>query len=119
MDHLRCRTGRDVRHGGRYSRNLLRHVTGQLAACVSLQALLISVLDYFSDLLDERFTLILQDKLTLDHDLGDLLRVVSIQVKPEGHHLPVVRLQLTLCYPVAPVGYIKDIELRLRELLMA
>lgn len=38
------------------------------------------------------------------HDLSDLLWVVSIKVKPESHHLPVVGLQLTLCYPVPSVG---------------
>lgn len=38
------------------------------------------------------------------HDLSNLLGVVSIKVEPESHHLPVVGLQLTLCYPVPSVG---------------
>lgn len=52
------------------------------------------------------------------HDLGDLLRVVSVQVKPESHHLPVVGLQLTLCYPVSSVGDLdahKHVEIQLER----
>lgn len=38
------------------------------------------------------------------HDLSDLLRVVSVQIEPKGHHLPIVSLQLTLGHPVSSVG---------------
>lgn len=117
-DLCRC-TGREIRHGDRYSGNLLLHVSCHLAVCLPLQASLISILYHLSDLLNERLPLVLQDKLTLDHDLCDLLRVVSIQVKPKGHHLPVVGLKLTLCYSVSPVGDIENMEFRLGGLLMA
>lgn len=43
-------------------------------------------------------------RMRVYHDLGNFLRVVSVQVKPERHHLPVVGLQLTLCNPVSSVG---------------
>lgn len=38
------------------------------------------------------------------HDLSNLLRVVAVQVKPEGHHLPVVSFQLTLGHSVSSAG---------------
>lgn len=38
------------------------------------------------------------------HDLSDLLRVVSVQIEPKSHHLPVVSLQLTLGHSVSSVG---------------
>lgn len=43
-------------------------------------------------------------RMCLHHDLGNFLRVVSIQVEPERHHLPVVGLELTLCDSVSSVG---------------
>lgn len=44
------------------------------------------------------------NRMCVYHDLGNFLRVVSIQVEPERHHLPVVRLELTLRDPVSSVG---------------
>lgn len=41
------------------------------------------------------------------HDLCNLLRIVSIKVKLECHHLPVVCFQLTLCYSVS---HIRDLQ---------
>lgn len=38
------------------------------------------------------------------HDLSNLLWVVPVQVKPEGHHLPVVSLQLALGHSVSSAG---------------
>lgn len=114
-----CSAGGDVWHGDRDSRNLLFLIACHLTVCVSLQALLISVLYHLSDLLDERLPLALKDELTLHHDLGDLLWVVSIKVKPESHHLAVVGLQLTLCHSVSSVRNVENIELGLGELLVA
>lgn len=41
------------------------------------------------------------------HDLSNLLRVVPVQVEPEGHHLPVVSLQLTLGHSVSSAGNLR------------
>ena len=38
--------------------------------------------------------------LASHHDSSDVFGIVSVQVELEGHHLVVVRLQLTLHHPV-------------------
>ncbi len=43
------------------------------------------------------------------HDSGDVFRVISIQVELEGHHLVVVRLQLTLDHAV---HFIRELQRR-------
>ena len=41
------------------------------------------------------------------HYLCNLLGIITIKVKPEGHHFPVVRFQLALCYSVS---HIRDLK---------
>lgn len=43
------------------------------------------------------------------HDSSDVFRVISIQVKLEGHHLVIVCLQLTLHHPV---HFIRELQRR-------
>lgn len=42
--------------------------------------------------------------LTAHHDGGDVLRIVSVQVKFKGHHLAVVSLKLALHHPIHLIG---------------
>lgn len=48
------------------------------------------------------------------HDSSDVFRVISIQVKLEGHHLVIVRLQLTLHHPV---HFIRELHRRTRSMV--
>lgn len=43
------------------------------------------------------------------HNLCNLLWVVTIKIKFEGHHLPVVRFQLALCYSVSHIRNLQNI----------
>lgn len=49
------------------------------------------------------------------HDSGDVFRVISIQVELEGHHLVIVRLQLTLHHPV---HFIRELQRRTGSMVM-
>lgn len=41
------------------------------------------------------------------HDLCNLLWIITIKVKFEGHHLPVMSLQLAFCYSIS---HIRDLQ---------
>lgn len=43
------------------------------------------------------------------HDSSNVFRVISVQVKLEGNHLVIVRLQLTLHHPV---HFIRELQRR-------
>lgn len=49
------------------------------------------------------------------HDSSDVFRVISIQVKLEGHHLVIVCLQLTLHHPV---HFIRELQRGTGSMLM-
>lgn len=117
VHYLCCGTRGGIWQGFRDCWDLLLYVSRHLT--VGVQAFLVSILDHLSNLLNERLPLTLQDKLTLHHNLCDLLRVVSIEVKPESNHLPVVRLQLTLSHSVPTTRDTEDVELGFGELLMS
>lgn len=61
-------------------------------------------------LLDKRLSLSGQDEVMLYHVCGNLIWSVPIEVKLEGHHLVVMRLQLTLHHLVPRVTHIQDSE---------
>lgn len=56
--------------------------------------------DDVTQAVDKALLLRWQNELVVHHDSRDVFWVISIQIELEGHHLVIVRLQLTLHHPV-------------------